>query len=183
MEIVAKRSAQFCQEGQHYQLENSSCESVYDSIFTWKISKLNQKKLAAEKVLYSSPFYTGQNTTGYKLCLLLYMDGDGSGRSTHLSFFLTLMRGEYDAMLKWPFEAKITLVLEDQELKQHNIVKWFKTGLNTSVVECVQRPSPYSEINAAFGCCRFAPLSVLDNLLYVKDDTMTLKCIINTKEM
>ena len=32
------------------------------------------------------------------------MDGDGSGRNTHLSFFLTIMRGEYDALLQWPFK-------------------------------------------------------------------------------
>ena len=28
--------------------------------------------------LYSAPFYTGRH--GYKMCLRLYIDGDGSGR-------------------------------------------------------------------------------------------------------
>ena len=32
------------------------------------------------------------------------------------------------------------------------------------------------EINVASGCPKFAPLSILDNPSYIKDDTMFLKC-------
>ena len=39
------------------------------------------------------------------------MDGDGSGKGTHLSFFLTVMKGEYDALLQWPFKQTVTLML------------------------------------------------------------------------
>ena len=59
--------------------------------------------------LYSAPFSTGHY--GYKMCLWLYMNGDGSGKGTHLSFFLTIMRGEYDALLTWPFRQAVTLTL------------------------------------------------------------------------
>jgi hypothetical protein len=31
-------------------------------------------------------------------------------------------------------------------------------------------------MNVASGCPKFAPLSILDNPSYVKDDTMFLKC-------
>jgi hypothetical protein len=31
-------------------------------------------------------------------------------------------------------------------------------------------------MNVASGCPKFAPLSILDNSSYVKDDTMFLKC-------
>ena len=69
--------------------------------------------------LYSAPFYTSR--FGYKLCLRLYMDGDGSGKGSHLSFFLTIMKGEYDALLPWPFSQMVTLMLVDQNKKKHII--------------------------------------------------------------
>ena len=47
--------------------------------------------------LYSFLFYTGRY--GYKICLRLYMNGDGSGKGTHLYFFLTITWGECDALL------------------------------------------------------------------------------------
>ena len=176
VEALAKPSVQHCQEGQHYALESSGCGCNYSSSFDWKITKVHQKKLAVRHI-YSLPFYTGQNS-GYKLCLFLYMDGDGSGKGTHLSFYIAVMRGEYDAQLTWPFKQKVTLILQDQDHQQH-IAEWFKPDpeeYNTSF----QRPSPHSEMNVAFGCPKFAPLSVLDNPSYVKDDTMILKCIVET---
>ena len=176
VEALAKPSVQHCQEGQHYALESSGCGCNYSSSFASKITKVHQKKLAVRHTLYSPPFYTGQNS-GYKLCLFLYMDGDGSGKGTHLSFYIAVMRGEYDAQLTWPFKQKVTLILQDQDHQQH-IAEWFKPDpaeYNASF----QRPSPYSEMNIAFGCPKFAPLSVLDNPSYVKDDTMILRCIID----
>jgi hypothetical protein len=34
-------------------------------------------------------------------------------------------------------------------------------------------------MNVASGCPKFAPLSIMDNPSYVKDDTMFLKCTID----
>ena len=50
-------------------------------------------------------FYTAKY--GYKLCLRLYLNGDGTGKRTHLSLFIVIMRGEYDALLPWPFRNKV----------------------------------------------------------------------------
>ena len=109
------------------------------------------------------------------------MDGDGSGKGTHLSFFLTLMRGEYDALLPWPFKQKVTLMLLSQDEKEQNIVQQFLPDPLTC--DSFQRPSPHCEMNVAFGCPRFAPLSVLDNQAYVKDDAMVFQCIVDTTVM
>ncbi|KAJ8362580.1 hypothetical protein AAFF_G00367920 [Aldrovandia affinis] len=40
------------------------------------------------------------------MSLQLYLNGDGTGRGTHLSLFFMVMRGKYDALLKWPFSQK-----------------------------------------------------------------------------
>ena len=67
----------------------------YSGTFIWKIPEVQRRRDEARSgrtvSLYSAPFYTSRH--GYKMSLRLYMDGDGSGKGTHLSLFLTLMRG------------------------------------------------------------------------------------------
>ena len=178
---VAKYSVQHRQEGQQYKLESEGCECSYSCRFSWKIIKV-QKRLATTKniTLYSPPFYTAGKNGGYKMCLFLYLDGDGSGKGTHLSFYIAVMKGEHDDRLMWPFQQEITLTLEDQNHQQHNnIAHCFKPDpaeYNASF----QRPSPHSEMNVAFGFPKFAPLTVLDNPSYVKDDILRLHCIVDT---
>ena len=144
----------------------------YNGVFVWKIPEIQRRRHEAKigKIvsLYSAPFYTSRH--GYKVCLRLYMDGDGSGKNTHLSFFLTVMKGEYDALLQWPFKQTVTLMLLDQD-KQKDIVQSFRPEPSSS---SFQRPR--NEMNVASGCPMFAPLSVLNNSSYVEDDTMFLKC-------
>ena len=144
----------------------------YTGTFIWKVPEVqrrrNEARIGKTISLYSAPFYTGRH--GYKLCLRLYMDGDGSGKGTHLSFFLTIMRGEYDALLNWPFKQAVTLMLLDQD-KQKDIVQSFRPEPTSS---SFQRPR--NEMNVASGCPLFAPLSVLNSSSYVKDDTLFMKC-------
>lgn len=45
------------------------------------------------------------------MCLRIYLNGDGTGRGTHLSLFFVVMRGHSDALLKWPFNQKVTLIV------------------------------------------------------------------------
>lgn len=59
----------------------------------------------ADSAFHTSAFYTAKY--GYKLCLRLYLNGDGTGKRTHLSLFIVIMRGEYDALLPWPFRNKV----------------------------------------------------------------------------
>ena len=65
----------------------------YDGTFIWKIPEVTRRRQEARTgktvSLYSAPFYTSRH--GYKVCLRLYMNGDGAGKGTHLSFFITLM--------------------------------------------------------------------------------------------
>ena len=147
----------------------------YSGVFVWKIPEVKRRRQEAKMgrtiSLYSAPFYTSRH--GYKLCLRLYMDGDGSGKGSHLSFFLTVMRGEFDSLLQWPFKQTVSLMLLDQD-RQRDIIQSFRPEPSSA---SFQRPR--MEMNVASGCPNFAPLSVLDNPSYVKEDTMFLKCIID----
>ena len=43
--------------------------------------------------------------------LKVYANGNGSGKGTHLSLYVHLLKGEHDDQLQWPFNAKITVQL------------------------------------------------------------------------
>ena len=58
---------------------------------------------------YSTPFYT--RADGYKLQLNVDANGSLSGKGTHVSVYVCLMKGEYDHMLTWPFKCGITIQL------------------------------------------------------------------------
>ncbi len=149
----------------------------YNGQFVWKIPEVSRRRdeaISGKTIsLYSAPFYT--NRFGYKLCLRLYMNGDGSGKGTHLSFFLTIMKGEYDALLEWPFNQMVTLMLLDQSSKKKHIVQCFKPESTSSSFW-----RPQSDMNVASGCPKFASLSVLMDPDFVKDDTIFFKATVDT---
>ena len=89
------------------------------------------------------------------------------------------MRGEHDGQLIWPFSQKVILILEDQD-QQQTVAKWFKPDIDVAEDDAsFQRPSLHSEMNVAFGFPKFAPLF---GQSYIKDDTMMLRCIVDTTE-
>lgn len=153
-------------------------EASYDGSFLWKITNVarrcHESACGRTASLFSPAFYTAKY--GYKLCLRLYLNGDGTGKRTHLSLFIVIMRGEYDALLPWPFRNKVTFMLLDQNNREHAIDA-FRPDLNSA---SFQRPQ--SETNVASGCPLFFPLNKLQSPkhAYVKDDTMFLKCIVET---
>ena len=65
-----------------------------------------------DKEWYSETLYT--HNRGYKMCLTTDTAGDGSGRGTHLSVFLILMKGPHDDELTWPLRGKFEIKLFKQ---------------------------------------------------------------------
>ena len=108
------------------------------------------------------------------MCIRAYLNGDGIGYDTHLSIFFVLMKGEYDPLLKWPFDYKVSLILVDQNHRRH-IVQTFKPSPSSNSFK-----QPVQDMNVASGCPKFTELSVLDNDDYIKDDVMYIKCIVDT---
>ena len=155
----------------------ASLASTQPGSFLWRIPEVARKRCddIEGTSIYSPPFYSGQN--GYKMCMRAYLNGDGIGFNTHLSVFFVLMRGEYDPLLKWPFESKVSLILVDQSLQQH-IVQTLNPSPESSSFQ-----KPCLHMNVASGCPQFAKLSVLEDGNYVKDDVMFLKCIVDTAKI
>ena len=70
------------------------------------------RKYREHSVIYSDPFTVGKH--GYKLCLLIFPNGNGVGKNKYLSVYLQLMKSNYDDILAWPFNCKVSIKLIDQ---------------------------------------------------------------------
>ena len=71
---------------------------------------------------YSPAFYS--HVGGYKMCLSIDANGWDSGKGTHVSVCVYMMKGEFDSHLKWSFTGKIiTVVLVNQtESTTHDVI-------------------------------------------------------------
>ena len=76
---------------------------IYRTIEQFRMNKEN------EAVLYTDPFYTAQG--GYKMTLRVDPNGVGSGKGTHISAYIYLMKGENDHNLPFPFNGIFTIKL------------------------------------------------------------------------
>ncbi|XP_067681954.1 TNF receptor-associated factor 3-like isoform X2 [Haliotis asinina] len=151
----------------------------YDGVLLWKIRDYTRRKQEAVSgrtlSLYSQPFYTSKY--GYKMCARVYLNGDGMGKTTHVSLFFVIMRGEYDSLLPWPFQQKVTLYLLDQGAERHHLSDHFHPDPSSSSFR-----KPQTEMNIASGCPLFVSHSVLENPTnsYLKDDTIFIKIAVET---
>ncbi len=92
-------------------LENIHAQTAVPPL-QFTIHKFSQLKKDNEH-WYSTPFYT--HPQGYKMCLKVYLNGDGPGKNKCLLVSARLMRGEFDSYLNWPFRGAVTVTLINQE--------------------------------------------------------------------
>eukprot|EP00794_Sanderia_malayensis_P015576 gene15576-17150_t len=143
----------------------------YDGTLLWQITNFTQKRhdaITKQKPYILSPyFYSGKR--GYKMCIRLYLNGDGHGKSTHVSIFFTLMKGPFDALLPWPFMLPVGLSIIDQNNSQHCEDSFRPDPSSASF----QRPK--EDMNISSGCPLFMAQAALERNAYVKDDCMFVK--------
>ena len=59
------------------------------------------------------------------MALRVYTNGHGHGEGTHVSVFVTIQSGKYDAELKWPFVGKVAIALLNQlNDRRHDTCTW-----------------------------------------------------------
>ena len=118
----------------------------------WKIDKVDFRMAQARSgkvvALHSAPCYTKQYE--YKYCTRLYLQGDGMGRSTHVSLFFVVMKSEYDQLLNWPMQKRITFELINHVNQAESVIESFVSNPRSS---SFQRPT--NNMNVASGCPMF----------------------------
>lgn len=177
--LLDLHAAQLHRNKQHLQeLEATS----YDGRLIWKIDDFSRRRDAEVRgqppSLSSVPFHTGR--CGYKMAAKVYLNGDGEGRGTHLSLYVVLMPGDFDALLPWPFRQTVSLSVLDQSGAANHRSLSFKPD---PASKSFQRPGAESVSNIAVGFSCFIPLDKLEtphNATYVSDDTLFVKVKVDT---
>jgi TNF receptor-associated factor 2 len=173
------------------QTEHENPETKYhmlDGTMIWKICNVREKmydsRSERQTSHYSPPFYTSE--AGYKLSIRLYLNGDGTARGTHISIFLVVLRGKFDALLKWPFSYRVSFCLFDQRTMMESngtqparhVTESFRPDINS-----VSFQRPRSEMNIASGIPKFFSLVDLNQSeeinRYIINDTMFIKVFID----
>ena len=156
--------------------KKKDAQSIQEAAFIWKVDKFGQLNKTAKKgkhkTIYSQPFYTARY--GYKMKLRLHPNGHEDGKGTHLSAYIVLMKGEFDAILPWPFAKNVSVSVIDQHdnpTERENITALCKAAAEDE--KCFTRPT--TEENNAFGDALMAPQEDLrDKRKYIVDDTVFL---------
>ena len=148
---------------------------------TIAMTNFAEKKDANSKTLFP-PFYTHPH--GYHLAPVVYANGCNEGEGTHVAVGVEIMKGKYDADLKWPFDAHISLTLLNQCSDQEHVTKG---GFVNELVVPLEQVEPKFISHPEL----FNPAQ---NTQYLKDDTLYfrvsvavadhkpwLDCILNEK--
>ena len=150
--------------------------------YIWRIDKFNEtlaqakeSRLLPEKE--SFVFYT--ENYGYKLKILFNPNDNWNdlifGPKEGLLASVFLMKGEYDAVLPWPFNRKVILTLIDQQQgKTRNLVRSFIP--DQSFAE-INRPNGVEM--AEIGRLRIS-YEKLQTSHYIVDDTLFLQVEVST---
>ena len=158
---------------------NQIRDTSYSGEFIWKIEHFSCRRkdaIEGHKTFFCSPsFYLGPH--GYHLCARVFLNGDGRAKNSHISIFITIKKGKFDDILKWPFSQVVTFTLLDAKDNKKNITDSFLPSGNLS---CFDKPS--GEPNTSAGIPLFAPIGILDTDIfrYVANDSMFIKIHINT---
>lgn len=144
----------------------------YDGFLIWRIDDFRQKMREAKagRVLFrtSQPFYS--SSFGYKMCVKVFLNGDGMGKDSHCSLYLVLMQGLYDEILSWPFKHTVNMALVDQ--RGHNdICDSFRPDPTSASF----RQPRDRQTNVASGFPLFALQSTLESAPFLVDDTVFFK--------
>lgn len=152
-------------------------------VFIWKINDLGRRKQDANDgrvlSLYSPPFFTSFH--GYRMCIRCYLNGDGSGKGTHISVFFVMMKSEHDDLLPWPFKQKVTISLLNQETPSDSSSHITQSFMPDAKSSSFQKPT--KDMNIASGFPKFALRSVLSDKRYSSNDTIYFKVKVDLSDI
>ncbi|XP_076254382.1 TNF-receptor-associated factor-like isoform X1 [Rhynchophorus ferrugineus] len=185
-EIHDKEVKQLRRELNQLQIDSEVLESIVTTSegnsgcykqLLWRITEIESKMIRAKEnaiVLKSPIFYTHQY--GYKIRLLLYLNGLNKWKDRYALACLHVLKGEFDPLLKWPCTLEGTIALRDLSNieKPKNFSKYIKTKRS----EGDEDEDEPQESNPTY---IFIPHNVLLKDTYVKDDTIFLDINIEEK--
>ena len=140
---------------------------------TFKMTEYGKKK-EGNVIFYSEPFYASPG--GYKMCIIVYPNGNDEGESSHVSVFLHLLEGPNDGSLHWPLLGTVELKLLNQLADSGHHIRTL-----TLEIEDDTRPGK------TWGYPKFLPHSKLShdsasNTQYLMDDTLYFRVTVTVED-
>ena len=133
----------------------SSALQVFIPPPVFTMSNFEQHKMDDDQ-WFSPPFYS--HIGGYKMCISVDANGSETGKGTHVSVFLHIMRGEFDDTLKWPFHGEVTVQLLNQRKSAKHQEKALIQATDCSLDrfdECVARVEGLQHYGPGWGHDKF----------------------------
>jgi hypothetical protein len=135
----------------------------------------NYDEMTSPFSIYSPIFKTSPYGYSFvlRLCSIIEPENENQG---YLSIYITLLRGEYDSILIYPFSYNISFSLCDQSGQKKDIISILNVDSNSSSFA-----RPISEKNNEIGIIKFCPLSYLTNAqnTYLKDGIFFIKVLVD----
>ncbi|XP_068700854.1 TNF receptor-associated factor 4-like [Montipora foliosa] len=145
-------------------------------IYTWKIDAFQEVLKRAKEgdvvKIHSDPFYTTE--CGYKVRLRLFPNGASTGKNTHLSIYLIILKGDFDSILKWPFAKRVTFTLIDQHENLNDRENIFRT-FSGNEEQRAWNSRPCAKVNEDWGFADFVSHDVLKKRGYILDNTIFIQ--------
>ena len=142
---------------QHSSLEYHPLNNPSPSVFlpppAFTMTNFKQHRKDEDR-WFSPPFYS--HIGGYKMCISV--DANGStGKGTHISVFLHIMRGEYDDTLKWPFHGEVTVQLLNQRRNANHHEKPIVEASDCNSTTCFAQVQGVKQHGSGWGYRKFIP--------------------------
>ncbi len=122
MAFLAKKLEMLATEVTALKAENTSLKQQIEArplppVPPFYFTLFNYEQCKKDNLIISSPpFYS--HPKGYKMCLQIHPNGFISGKNTHMSVFVEILRGEFDDMLQWPFTGRVAIDMYNNKSKQ-----------------------------------------------------------------
>lgn len=175
--LVARLSAEVADLGVRIQNIHTTRQSNPDNtgILLWKIpdfkNEIAAARLHSDLGSFYSDFFCARS--GHLLRARIYPNGDGLGKKTHVSVFLTIYKSKNDRNLEWPFKEKVTMSVVDSE-GQVLCQDHFRPDPGSSSFQ-----KPVRDHNIASGIPRFLLQEGIENFLV--DGALLLKIAVGEK--
>lgn len=163
---------------------SQQCNSVQASVGVFPVEFIMtdfSRWLELGKEWHSVPFYS--HLQGYRICLTI---SPSEAEDSHIAVHASLMHGEYDDKLKWPFHGEITVQLRNCLTDRHHAtgVIRFTEMTPSKYTSMVEGPDEGEgrTVREGWGLNRFIRHSELSynavkNRQYLKDDKLCFRVI------
>ena len=97
-----------------------------------------------------------------------------SGKGTHVSIYIQVVKGAYDNILSWPFEGRITITLIDQQEDEIERIN-FSRSITPKPTANNNFNKPITEQNVGLGYPEFFSHELVRSRRYIVDSAIFLK--------